>query len=108
MNSSITHPQRLLVISFMLIFGCGASTPSPAPPPPGAPQPPQTIRQEPAQAARPIAKGVPQQPAAPPAASSKSLPPGTNPEDVMLAMDALTQTRLAAAGYSRYEISNWA
>ena len=49
MNSSITHPQRLLVISFMLIFGCGGSTPSPAPPPPGAPQPPQTIRQEPAQ-----------------------------------------------------------
>ncbi|MEZ6052959.1 MAG: SUMF1/EgtB/PvdO family nonheme iron enzyme [Planctomycetaceae bacterium] len=86
MNSSITHPQRLLVISFMLIFGCGASTPSPAPPPPGAPQPPQTIRQEPAQAARPVAKRGPQQPAAPQAAPSQSLPPGTNPEDVMFAM----------------------
>ncbi|MGE0494421.1 MAG: radical SAM family heme chaperone HemW [Vulcanimicrobiota bacterium] len=28
-------------------------------------------------------------------------------EEVMLAMDALTQTRLATAGYRRYEISNW-
>ncbi len=87
MNVTIILPRRLLVLSIILITGCGGSEPSPAPPPPisAAPPRPQRAQRGPAQAVKPAAGRMPQQPV-PQTAATRPLPPGTNPDDVMQAM----------------------